>query len=535
MRGHILIVEDQPEWSGRMATLLEERGFQVSVASDQIEAEDLLENAIFHVAVVDISLKYKDHRDEAGMTILGSMKRKRLDRVIRTIVVSAYGTRERMRRAFVDYSVDDFIPKTGFSSREFVSTVESIFSEKVRLNPSLEILPDTLDVPVLFTNMEVGGIRVRRGSPAASELAVEFTDLLKRLFFNASSIVVLPMTQGRSGTGVLRIKPVYADSGIGAPVVVKFGDATLIEQEAANFRDHVEGFVGQGRTSSIRELRYTPSLAGIVYSFLGTDVEQLTSFESFYREHSVEDINNVLDDLVFVTSANWYANRKAIAPLDLLNAYLKYNNLDSLEQLEQFVYTGQLKRFAQHGDALQIHGLADGVAPQPFRLLRECNHMFFTSESVTHGDLHSMNLLVDGEGHSWLIDYYRTGTGHFLRDFVKLEASVKYGLLACDDFPQLLLLETALASAKSNEDLEDLSTQLTDVSASVQKAFSVVGHIRSLASRVAGPQASDHFNEYQLALAIESLNMARYLSIPIAQRLHALLGASVTLRELSEK
>jgi hypothetical protein len=45
--------------------------------------------------------------------------------------------------------------------------------------------------------------------------------------------------------------------------------------------------------------------------------------------------------------------------------------------------------------------------------------------AVTHGDLHSENLLVDVSNlNAWVLDFERTGEGHILQDFVELEADL---------------------------------------------------------------------------------------------------------------
>lgn len=42
-------------------------------------------------------------------------------------------------------------------------------------------------------------------------------------------------------------------------------------------------------------------------------------------------------------------------------------------------------------------------------------------KAITHGDLHADNILVDDDGHCWLLDFERTGLGPILQDFAEFE------------------------------------------------------------------------------------------------------------------
>jgi len=68
--------------------------------------------------------------------------------------------------------------------------------------------------------------------------------------------------------------------------------------------------------------------------------------------------------------------------------------------------------------------------------------------SITHGDLNGKNILVDENGHPWLIDFFRTGPEHVLRDFVELEADIKFNYLESGDMEALYEFESSLASPK---------------------------------------------------------------------------------------
>lgn len=533
MKGVALVVEDREDWRKDLADLLEQGGFEVKTAATQEEAMSILRSENLHLVIVDISLRRENDSDESGMTLLDAIKELKLDQVVRTIVVSAYGTRQRMRRAFVDYSVDDFIAKDEFDSAEFLDIVEEVFRTKARVNPDLVILPESLDYAAMFVNMFIGGRRIRRSDgDEAQAFASEVHDLLRKLFHRASSIVVAPMTKGYSGAGVIQVKAVYPDSGVGTPVVVKFGDREQIGRENENFTEHVKEFIGQGRRSSLIDVRCTTHLGGIVYSFLGTDVEQLTSFEDYYASHSAAEINEVLADLFDVTTANWYANRSPLGPMNLVDEYLQAFGFANIDELENSVFQGKLKRYHDQVGGLQIPEVPDVELPHPVEALRSRDFVYFTTQCITHGDLNANNILVDEEGRTWLIDYHRTGRSHILRDCIELESVIKYMLLQSEEIDQLYLLERCLSQVSSFAQVTLMEPKLQGADDEVQKAYSAVRFIRQVAHRLATVHRAGDFGEYQVALAINSLNIARHLSLPPLQRLHALMGASLALRSV---
>ena len=104
-------------------------------------------------------------------------------------------------------------------------------------------------------------------------------------------------TAGQSGTRVLRVQPFYTTGGGGHEVVVKFGAFRKIEEEYDNFKEYVQPFLGGGRNTSVLDLRRTPHLGGIIYSFLGAINDQLEDFGYFYHHSDIAQIREALDRL----------------------------------------------------------------------------------------------------------------------------------------------------------------------------------------------------------------------------------------------
>ena len=125
--------------------------------------------------------------------------------------------------------------------------------------------------------------------------------------------LVRPLMRGASGVSVLWAQPSYPHSGSGLPFVVKFGDFRKIDQEYANFKTHVQPFIGGGRTTTVVDLRRTPLLGGIMYSLLGASNDRFEDFGSYYHHAKPDQIKTVLDRLFFDTCGTWYASPGQVA------------------------------------------------------------------------------------------------------------------------------------------------------------------------------------------------------------------------------
>ena len=120
--------------------------------------------------------------------------------------------------------------------------------------------------------------------------------------------------------------------------------------------------------------------------------------------------------------------------------------------------------------------------------------------AVTHGDLNEHNVLVSPDRRSWLIDFYRTGKGHILRDFVELETAIKFSLTHLESYAERMQLEQLLLEQKNLQ--EDIKV---DCSAAYARAVQVIAHLRSLAGEVLGLERE--MEEYQVALLLQTLKL----------------------------
>jgi CheY-like chemotaxis protein len=530
-KGRILVLDDEEKWRQAFVSILKQADFYVDAAASTDEAEKLLKESFYHLAIIDVSMLPGDGSDEGGIILLGALDEANLLGTMEVIVVSAYGTMERMRRAFKQYKVADFQPKDDFDPPVFVSLVERMFKDedkdkdKVRINLNLDIhWQQAKDADQIVTKLKMNGVSLKSNMELRERMTAELDDLLCRLFYTARSLLVNPLSPGQSGSAVLLATPFYG-SGAGKPVVVKFGHLQKIDVEYKNFKEYAQPFIGGGRSTSIIELRRTPRLGGIVYSLLGTASDHLESFNTFYAHADIAQIKKVLDGLVHETCGLWYANPGNLQLIDLTGEYQQRLECTK-ENLESALAQGL--KSVQGKQKLYFESLS-GAFTNPILFALEQDFSKPTYRCVTHGDLNGSNVLIDAKGQAWLIDFELTGPGHILRDLAELDTVVRFHLLGAEEatLDERLQMEQALGRAKRFTQVEQLASDFKTENQALLKAYETTVHLRTLAYKLVAQNPSDDLDEYYIALLYYSLNTIRFYSLPSLQRQHALLSASL--------
>jgi CheY-like chemotaxis protein len=528
-QGRLLIVDDLEKWRKELSVTLQREGFYTDSASTVSEVLQRLNETFYHLLILDIRLEDSDQNNTQGIDLLGELDKRGLSEATSVIILSAYGTQEQMRLAFKDFKVADFLSKDQLPKRIFLESVQQVFST-MHINQELLIEWQGVKQPEeVVANLEIEGERLKRNPALQTQIASELDDLLCRLFYLASSILVKPLAIGQSGTAVLSVQPFYA-SGEGRTVVVKFGDFHRIKEEYSNFKQYVQPFVGGGRNTTAIELRRTPRLGGIVYSLLGAAGDQLDDFGSYYRRSSVEETNDLLDHLVLDTCSAWYTNATKVRPYNLTEDYQQTLGF-TRKNLENALL--ELKKYMQVGPGLTLKSLQHAdTFTNPVPLIDGPPLIRSTCTCITHGDFNQHNILVDQSGHTWLIDFQSTGPGHILRDFAQLDSEIRFFLLARGEatLDERFLMEEALSEVEPfrqvGEQVLDTQNQL------LAKVFAVVMHLRTLVSQFVAQNSGDDMSEYYIALFYNAVNTLRFYKLPSVQRMHALLCASLLADQL---
>ncbi len=534
-QGRVLVVDDLEKWREQLVETLLRDGFYADAASTTAEVLQRLDETFYHLLLLDIRLVDADPSNQEGIGLLGELDKRGVSEATKVIILSAYGTPEQMRTAFKDHKVADFLSKDKFTKQLFLESVQQVFSKEVNINLTLDVHWQQVSGPEqAVLNLEVNGTRVKRNTPLQSRIAVELDDLLCRLFQQAESVLLRPLAPGQSGTGVLWAQPFYITGG-GRAMVVKFGNFRKIEEEYHNFKKYVQPFIGGGRSTAVLDLRRTPHLGGIMYSLLGATNDELEDFGSFYCHANVSQIREALDRLFLDTCSAWYANPGQLHPHDLTADYKQLLGFTP-EKLEQAL--SEHLKSVQGKHKLYFKSLnSERAFTNPLLAMSGQSLVRPTYICTTHGDFNQHNLLIDKTGHTWLIDFQRTGQGHILRDIAKLDSEVLFQLLASEEstLEECLHMEEVLCSIKHFSQLEQLAANLPTENQALAKAYSTVVHLRILARKLVAQNPSDDISEYYIALFYNAVNTLRFYSLPPRQREHGLLCASLLADRLGLK
>jgi len=251
-------------------------------------------------------------------------------------------------------------------------------------------------------------------------------------------------------------------SGMGGEhAIVKFASRYQIIEEIARFRVFVNDNIAP-RAGYIRSHFNFWGLGCIRYVNLGTSEHGKPGFERWklrYLDPSIktEEISAPISQ--FFKSTWWkpYANSQPFRDVDILDIYgkelLREDGIEgSREKFLQYITLGWPRKDEQ-GNSVVWNIRRDGTQNRPgcnvglrtdfSKGFEVCNlpEIIGTSkfasidwffQTLTHGDLHSQNLLVAGT-ECWVIDFERSGFGPWLRDLAELEVDLLTALIHGDE------------------------------------------------------------------------------------------------------
>lgn len=530
---NVLVVDDTAEWRNWLRGLLEKDGrFEVHTAQALDEANLMIDTNWYHVISLDIHLHPKKPNHD-GLLILEKLaKMGWLNKVGIVVMVSSTQAISNMQAAY-EHDIAKFFHKDDFIPREFAKVVYDLFCTKIGWNGQLQISDDGMTPPekVGFSGLQIGPIRLKNADDAyVMQIWRERNDLLRRLYHEATAIMVSPLNPGKSGTLVAKITPIYAD-GPGRHSVVKYGETARIVEEVVNYQKYVANFSVNDLSTQLKHHSYTAHLGGIVYSHVGANNQVLSDFGDYYATHDVDSINTLLDFLFERVCYSWYENKGNRVMLNLTELYQQTLGFtpDNLTQILE----SRLKHI--HGkDFLVFTNLPDiKDLPNPIPYVKK-EFTRVAHQCVTHGDLNQHNILVDDNNHPWLIDFRRTGVSHVLRDLVFLEVCIRTQLLSDDDasLSERYRLEKVLCDSTLARDLSLLRGAYVSNHDALNKCFWVSVHLRELIHRLVTPISNDILTDYLIAMFFMSINTIRYSDLSKTQREHALLMASLLVHAL---
>ena len=515
----ILILDDDEQWITTFRKVLQGKVARIESVYSLAEAINLIDQRYFNVAIVDLRLNNDDPGDNSGMEFLAAVQERGLGDVVAPIMCTAFGNLTNAIEALRDFHVVDFINKGIFKEESLLLAVNKAVERQHRgLAVQVELEGDEP-----LAGLWAGKEWAQREDP--DELAAELHDLLCRLFPRADRLWIRPLTAGQSGAGVLEVEPTYG-AAAGEIDIVKFGKRDTIRREVENYVESVELFVSNQSTTRV-ESTQGRVMGAIRYRLIGGGNGRAESLAGYCRRHNVTDICAVLDNLFSVTCRRWYENREQPR---------RYRNLVALYTEGLHIRWPDVWSAAARcgvdvtGPRLAFPGIP-GEFTNPYHWMEERKHVCSQRVwlAITHGDLNEFNVLVSPDQHCWLIDFYRTGKGHILRDFVELETAFKFSLTSLESYAERMEFEQLLLQQKSLRD-----GLVVDSPAAYARAARIISHVRSLAGEVLGLERE--MEEYQIALLLQTLKLLSldFLHADERSRGHVLLTAAMICSKLEK-
>lgn len=536
-KGRILLVDNDVDVVKSWKRRLELEGYLVLTAASRNEAKELVQTKRVHLAVIDMRLQpHGDQKDTSGLLLANE-----LDPLIVKVILTGFPDTETMSEA-MGPQLDglprafNYISKNDPPSK-LVETVKVAFAKIVRINFGLKArLTDKHPSTGTLTYLEdekafeylLKEIRDRSiGDIRKEEASEELSEVFAKLFYSSDEITMSPIStkRGYSKAAVFLVKPSSKKKGAGATVIVKFGTRRIIAVEARNYAEYAKPFL-QFRTTAVGDPAYTKSFGGMIYTLVGTNTEDIRDFMDCYSENEHLAVK-ALGHLVKRTCKLWYENKSRIQELSLSRLYKEQIELSSYEELERAFkdvfpeYDGKL--------TIELPGLEKSII-NPVIWLKHRKFPIRSYLCITHGDLNGKNILVDENGYPWVIDFFRTGWGHVLRDFVELEADIKFNCLESSDMEALYEFESSLTSPKKFDDSYKFENKRNIDE--LAKAFNVIRELRTLAHSVVEP--GNDITEYYVGLLYHTINKIKYQNITKERKKHALLSASLICEKLEK-
>ena len=501
-KGRVLVVDNNPQLLAAVRDFLKANGYSVLTTDSPQQALKLTQEEIVHLVIIDVRLTDDyDETDVSGLDLAATM-----DPVIPKIMLTAYENPDPIIRSLspdkrgIALAVDFVLKRLG--PYILLGAVEKAFQSKVRLNTEMEITWEKgLSWRVLAENLKAYKGKNESEKGKAEE---ELEDLMVRLLDRATALRMLRVISGRGGCGVVIARPSFGRV-MGEDMVIKFGPRKTVMTEFVNYKRWVEPFAAvrctQLRGAPVR----TPHLGAIKYSFVGERAGRLVHFNDYYLRDdvSIESIKETLRYLFEECCELWYKSKrkpgeKERIPLDVwyrkqLPFYERH--VEELQDVVEGLINGEqplAHHFRRQGRG-RLEVTLDGETislPDPVHFALEAKSSekggdFFPVPSlvaITHGDLNGTNILVDGEGKAWLIDFFKTGWGPALQDLAELESVVKFELLQTDDLLARYALERASLGLRALQ--HPIQVESPSRLAELDKAAAVIQQLRALACEI---------------------------------------------------
>ena len=255
-----------------------------------------------------------------------------------------------------------------------------------------------------------------------------FDDLLSRLFDGESSISLFGLGNKpiNDVAEVIRRAPVFRIQRSGGGMgIIKFAPTDQVYAEYENYKRFVHNHLVLTYHAVYTMPVHFWSVGAIMANFIGHQDTPLPDFAQHYLS-SKGNVNLVMNPLRHFFESVWSVHYKDSERITegFYSYYCRcYPKLQSRIDLFGVQHTDS-------GDSIVKTVKFKSIKPNikdPISFLCHSRNQIQIAarSSVTHGDLHCLNLLID-ETSSFVIDFEFTSKGPRLRDFARLEVDIFY-------------------------------------------------------------------------------------------------------------
>jgi protein-tyrosine phosphatase/nicotinamidase-related amidase len=305
------------------------------------------------------------------------------------------------------------------------------------------------------------------------------------VYREAARLRLSPIGGGFSGARVFRVQAWDSLGHALAPTVLKLGPREAIATERRAF-EQVEGILGND-APSVRGFAESGPRGALKYAFAAMGSGEVRTFKSLYEEGlPLPEVEDLLER-VFEGILGRFAAAAQAEPLPLLKHYT----------FEARWAEGVRRRVREllgedPGERIPLPGGGEGRHPAVVyeQDLAEMDRALGVIHTVAwiHGDLNGANILRDGNGNAWLIDWFHAQRGHAIRDLLKLENDLLYLATPISDEAELV---QAVQLSGALRAVRDLRAPLPPLPPQVQlpalrRAWSVLSLLRARVGALVG-------------------------------------------------
>jgi CheY-like chemotaxis protein len=526
---HVLIVDDNQSYRQTLTDVLRKQNFAVHAVADAGACLEALDQHYYHAVML---------QDSQGLVVLDKLESEGRSKIAKFFILQQNWSNENIRDQYRSHrykkTFDEIITQQTFiaAADPFFNYIRTIIGNiRLDLDIHYEVGLGSREIVerLLAARLPV------RFAPDADSLTEEFELMLCDLLADYDRVFLSQLSAGYSGSSVLLVNA-YVDERETEVSLIKVGGHQDLHQEYENFLQYVHHYLRGGRMANAVKFAGTAHFGGILYTFLGNEAgSRLQEFGEMYRQATAaSEIIHILDKLFNDTCHFWYRNRMELRTVNLTSYYRRFMSLNP------DVLRNALEKLSSvdiEGDQITFRNLSSDTSPMmnPLLLIDGAEFSWKAYICFTHGDLNERNILVNGLGTAWLIDFRYTGDNHILRDLAALDTAIRIGLLEPDtaDLDVRYQLEQALMRAEKFETLPDLVNQCPIVDPVIDKAYQSIIYLRQLAYHLTKDNPDTDINEYYVALFYFAIRAIKFTdTMTSTQREHALLSASLLAKRL---